>query len=349
MPHPCPFCDSEFVRKCDLIRHQKTAKYCLELQREQGLEPQEETHKCPCGEIFTLKSNLNRHKATCSVATPGVTTINLNDNRVVNQQINLQIFGSTASALTPEIVAQKVLDVLSLEAVEKGLARMTEEVAPSIFTNEKNNWTIRVADGSRNKLVVRTDDGDQPDHQGYNTTRLLKNPFMEASILALEQTDRPKEVENTIEEIQDDDIYHNKTMGALLRVAPTRFNQTNSLIFTEAHRIAEEKTAVKLEKIMAKRKRKQAKQASLQAEASRNDMLDKAQDLHDGTFWHPIHHYIIQPDEEREFLIIGRRAKRGDTTLPLTKADIVTIRDLGLAPQLDAQYVPMLTQDARSL
>ena len=239
----CPHCGVVIAAKHNLDRHQKTVKSCLAIQREQGLVAQEQTHTCECGESFTRKDVFIRHKSKCEEVAPASTTtiINNNDNRIqLNQQINIH-FGSTFSALTPELVAERVLEVLSLEAVEKGLARMTEEVARPVFTNEKNNWTIRVADSSRNKLVVRTYGGDRPDHQGHNTTRLLKQPFMEASMLALKQTERPNEVENTIEEIQDDDIYRNKTMGVLLRVAPTSFDQTNPLIFTEAHRLAEEK------------------------------------------------------------------------------------------------------------
>ena len=68
------------------------------------------------------------------------------------------------------------------------------------------------------------------------------------------------------------------------------------------------------------------------------DLLDKSQDLHDGTFWHPVHHYIIQPDQDHEFLIIGRRVKRTDATLPLSKADVERIHTLGLSSQLDPQY-----------
>ena len=197
----------------------------------------------------------------------GTTIIDQSTN-VTNNTNNIQInvFGSTASALTPEIIAQKVMEVISLEAVEKGLAHMTQEVARPVFSNEKGNWLVRVADASRSKLIVRTDEGDQPDHQGRNTTRLLKKPFMEASLIALEETDRPRDVENTIEAIRDDDTYDKQTMGALLGVAPTTFDQTNPLIFTEAHRIAEEKTRAKLDRVMAKRKRLQEKQKALEAD-----------------------------------------------------------------------------------
>ena len=161
------------------------------------------------------------------------------------------------------------MEVLSLEAVEKGLARMTEEVAKPVFSNEKGNWTIRVADASRNKLVMRTDQGDEPDHQGHHTTQLLKQPFIEASMLALEQTEHPRDVENTIGELKDEETYNKQTMGVLLRVAPTKFEQTNPAIFTEAHQQALDKSMAKLDRLMAKRKRLEQKKTNEKAEKLR--------------------------------------------------------------------------------
>jgi hypothetical protein len=216
---------------------------------------------------------------------------------------------------------------------------MTETVAPSCFTNEKRNWFLRSTDASRNKLVVRTDEGDIADIQGYRTTRMLKKPFMEASLMALEETDKPKDVENTIEEIQDEDTYSKKTMGALLRVVPTMFDQTRPIYpITEADRIAEEKVSAKLDRVMAKRARAKAKQLKLEAAKWKDEFLDRSQDLHDGTFWHPTNHFIIQPDEKLDFTILGRREKRGDTTVQLTKADLKTISEMGLEAHLDEQY-----------
>ena len=344
---PCPYCGAEFSLKRNLDRHQRTVKTCIAVQKEQGAQIREDRFTCECGEAFTRRHDLTRHRKSCVTDEKAIATV-INDNSTTNyntvNQINIH-FGSTMSALTPEIIAEKVLEVLSLGAVEKGLAHMTEEVARPVFSNEKNNWLVRVADASRSKLIMRTDEGDQPDHQGRNTTMLLKQPFIEASMLALEQTEHPRDVESTIEEIKDDDTYDKETMGALLRVAPTKFKQTNPLIFTEAHQLALDKSMAKLDKIMAKRKRLQDKKCALEAERVRNDFLDKSQDLHDGTFWHPVHRYVIQPDQEHEFLIIGRRAKRSDTTLPLTKEDVKSIYTLGLAPQLDAQYHTKATRD----
>jgi hypothetical protein len=43
---------------------------------------------------------------------------------------------------TPELITERVLEALSLEAVEKGVAHMTAEVARPTFTNEKGLSTV---------------------------------------------------------------------------------------------------------------------------------------------------------------------------------------------------------------
>src|SRR5208283_4010743 len=128
-------------------------------------------------------------------------------SRHINNQFNIQVFGPTASSLTPELIRDKVLEAISCEAVESGIARMTQEVAPRVFTNDKGNWVIRVADGSRNKLIMRTDEGDVPDMGARKTAGLLRAPLLHAGMIALRETDRPIHVNSTLEELQDDDTY----------------------------------------------------------------------------------------------------------------------------------------------
>ena len=346
MSHNCEFCEASFTQRSSLTRHQKTAKTCLKLQRDQGLNTPEPIHTCACGETFHRKYHLTRHQASCATMISNSTVITNNQISINNNnQFNIQIFGSTASSLTPEIIKEKVIEALTCADVEAGLARMTETVARDCFSNEKGNWFVRSTDASRNKLVVRTDKGDIADIQGYRTTRMLKKPFMEASLMALEETDKPTDVENTIEEIQDNDIYNKKTMGVLLRVIPTTFEseQAFPVTDTEAYQIAEEKVAAKLDRVMVKRKRKKAKQLELEAAKWKDEFLDRSQDLHDGTFWHPTNHFVIQPDEKLDFTILGRREKRGDVTVQLTKADLKTISEMGLEAHLDEQYKSPIT------
>ena len=340
----CSYCGATFTAKQNLNRHQRTVKSCLAIQKEQGVVTAEEQFSCQCGETFNRRDEFNRHKVKCSIATPASTTHienatinNTQNNNTLN--FNINVFGSTMSSLTPELIAERVLEALSLDAVEKGVAHMTAEVARPVFTNEKANWLVRVADGSRNKLMVRTDEGDISDHQGHNTTRLLRQPFIRASLLALKETDKPKDVENTIEEIEDDDVYDKQAMGALLKAAPSRFDQTNPLIFTEAHRLAEEKAFAELHRVMAKRKRNKVKQLEKEAVKWREELLDHAQDLHDGTFWHPTQHLVIQPETgERPFSVLGKREKRTDTTQSLVRADIEHLVAMGLTSYLAPEY-----------
>jgi hypothetical protein len=335
----CQHCGAEFKRPCDLTRHQKSAKSCLAIQREHGLVTAEPIYACECSEKFYLPYHLARHKTKCVTARPPI-VINNTQNNTLNQNVfNINVFGSTMSSLTPEIIAKRVLEIVSLQSVEKGLAHMTAEVAQSAFTNEKGNWLVRVADGSRNKLMIRTDSGDIPDLQGHRTTQLLRKPFIEASLLALEQTKRPDDVENTIGEIQDDETYDRETMGALLRVAPSRFDQREPPMLPETYERELDRAMMKLERVMSERKKAKAKQLEAQALKWREEFLDRSQNLHDGTYWHPTYHFVIQSEEtDQAFSILGRREKRSDTTQPLTKADIERLVQMGMKAYLAPEY-----------
>jgi muconolactone delta-isomerase len=58
----CEFCKKEFSSKSALIYHQKTAKYCLEIQGKDLLED----FKCSyCSKKFTTLQNLNDHISVC--------------------------------------------------------------------------------------------------------------------------------------------------------------------------------------------------------------------------------------------------------------------------------------------
>lgn len=64
----CPFCCSSFGSKSALILHQKSAKYCLDMQNNQGVASEPIIHICKyCGKKFTLKTSLMRHRDTCKI------------------------------------------------------------------------------------------------------------------------------------------------------------------------------------------------------------------------------------------------------------------------------------------
>lgn len=62
----CNFCQTALKSKSSLRHHQKTAKYCLKIQG----KTVNNYYQCTCGERFTRKSTLDRHKLICKENTP---------------------------------------------------------------------------------------------------------------------------------------------------------------------------------------------------------------------------------------------------------------------------------------
>jgi len=64
----CEFCNKEFSTKGNLIKHQKSTKYCIKIQKERGISV-DEPHKynCKfCNKNFYEKSNYTKHEIICS-------------------------------------------------------------------------------------------------------------------------------------------------------------------------------------------------------------------------------------------------------------------------------------------
>ena len=140
--------------------------------------------------------------------------------------------------------------------------------------------------------MYRTDAGDEPDPGGMRTGRLLQYPFSQAALSALDGTEKPNAVEKTLETLRDQEACGKEALKTLLRTAPTQFEQPSSLI-TDAHDLANQRIVAEIDKVLAKRRKERKKQQAVAAEQWRNELLDHAQDLHDGTFWHPDRKFIL--------------------------------------------------------
>lgn len=62
MPYTCQYCDNIFTVKRSLLSHQKTARFCVEIQKQRGIIIDESVHKCSCQQLFTTKYSLLRHQ-----------------------------------------------------------------------------------------------------------------------------------------------------------------------------------------------------------------------------------------------------------------------------------------------
>lgn len=62
----CEFCKKTFATKRNLIKHQKSAKYCINIQQEGKLLNDIKQYKCyHCDKIFTDKNNMIKHELNC--------------------------------------------------------------------------------------------------------------------------------------------------------------------------------------------------------------------------------------------------------------------------------------------
>jgi uncharacterized Zn-finger protein len=67
METECEFCNKVFKSKGNLVKHQKTAKYCIKIQKEQSVNTVTYTsYNCLyCKKEFSQSYNLERHLPTC--------------------------------------------------------------------------------------------------------------------------------------------------------------------------------------------------------------------------------------------------------------------------------------------
>ena len=63
----CQYCKKTFTTKGNLIKHQRSAKYCIKIQKEEGniLNDIKEFKCFHCHKTFTDKNNLIKHELNC--------------------------------------------------------------------------------------------------------------------------------------------------------------------------------------------------------------------------------------------------------------------------------------------
>ena len=62
----CEFCNNTFSSSYNLKTHQKSAKFCLKLQGQEIIKPDDNICEY-CENSFSVKQSLDRHYLTCNV------------------------------------------------------------------------------------------------------------------------------------------------------------------------------------------------------------------------------------------------------------------------------------------
>jgi hypothetical protein len=157
----CEYCKKDFSHNKNLIKHQKTAKYCLKIQKELNVIQEEEIkvvifHCIYCDKNLTSKENLHNHHRICI----NKYKKNCTESETKNKELSSEI-----------VELKHKLDILQTknDMLEKQMERSTstvEEIAkqPKIqnTTTTTNNTKILIAtplDLSKEGLVEMIQNG----------------------------------------------------------------------------------------------------------------------------------------------------------------------------------------------
>jgi hypothetical protein len=129
----CTYCNKTFSSKCVLVKHQKTAKYCMLLQ---SSEKKEENCSEECNYKTSRSDNLRTHRKNCITY---ITTTMQAEINILNSQLREK--DETAIKLKEEVLLLKK----ELEIVYKFQERSTscvEEIAKQPKTNSSSRIKI---------------------------------------------------------------------------------------------------------------------------------------------------------------------------------------------------------------
>jgi hypothetical protein len=155
MPVECEHCGEMLATRSGLTVHQNSALYCVQIQTRKGLKVNIEQYECTCGEVFTRKSNLTRHRGRCSrnkhppeskhdaatvdrnvmdskVDNNGI--ININNGTVNNITVNIQPF--TINHLTTDRIISTLTPVITKEVMKAGIGPIVEAVIEVLLKND---------------------------------------------------------------------------------------------------------------------------------------------------------------------------------------------------------------------
>ena len=159
MAYRCTFCDSILSSQANLLKHQKRAKFCLEIQGKKATK----IFTCACGKNYTHIDSFNRHKKDCQQSsTPNIYKDILNKlEQVLQKSIDkptTNVVNNVAlqnlEPLTDEDIREH-LNQLSLDFIQEGGKGFADFANSYPFKNR-----IICTDKARKKLKYKNEAGE---------------------------------------------------------------------------------------------------------------------------------------------------------------------------------------------
>jgi hypothetical protein len=286
---------------------------------------------------------LKQHLSTCNKtlsneeekSSPNITNTSNNINVVNNQgtiiqnNIQINIYGSTLSAVSQEVVHKRLYKRFKQSIPD--LVKVIETAMQNLVRNEKKNPIIICCDKNRFKFKLRYDDGDVEDDEARKTIDLFFPTLLEAcDDVAENETDG--KIKHDIKMLIDAiNTRTPKTLRLLRDNVPRKFKNNDvktDKIFSD-NKNAKDKALTKIKELFDKEKAKN--------KAMIIDNLFHVIDVN-GNYVHPRLGYLVQfPDtSSKDFIIVGKRD--GETDKGLDKDDIIKIKEMGLEECLHEKY-----------
>nr|QBK87864.1 MAG: hypothetical protein LCMAC202_02250 [Marseillevirus LCMAC202] len=192
--YTCEHCKHVFAERANLLKHQKRAKYCLQIR---GLE--KTTYTCACGKIYTRNDSLQRHHADCQASekpTESIPTTTKEDKqeellcmvinkygdmvkdlqkqitdlstRPVNTNSNNRIVLQNLQPITDEVLQEHLIH-LTLNFIQEGAKGYADFAGTYPFKDK-----VMCTDRSRKKLKYKDADGELTDDGRILAQRFFK-------------------------------------------------------------------------------------------------------------------------------------------------------------------------------
>ena len=157
----CEYCSNSFTTNAILLRHQKRALYCLELQ---GKVSNTVEHQCNyCSRIFTRGSSLSRHMKCCPMASSAINAVEQKLLALQEQITNLM----PSSGVNNRNVVVNNLQPITDEDMQEQVGNLTLDFileGAKGFADFANCYPFKdrvlCTDKSRKKLRYRDEDGE---------------------------------------------------------------------------------------------------------------------------------------------------------------------------------------------
>ena len=160
----CEYCNSSFISSKNLKLHQKTAKFCLQIQN----KPIEENYRCEfCNKGFTIKAHLTSHNLNCK------------DKKTINDKEQIQTYLNKIRDLENELKHKSKEYENELKQKDKELNKKNNLISELNGKLTSKNEVIKNLEKTNKELLNRPTTINNNDNRQQNQYNIQFNQMFD--------------------------------------------------------------------------------------------------------------------------------------------------------------------------